>query len=149
MLLETLLPHMLPHCNPHGVRAVPKGCRGKLWQFRGGLFVGVEHALHGVGGEGMSVVGVERKSGASLFEKGKWETAYQFQEVVVNATKFGQDCIKKPVHPTGKCTHETIAHNCVLKQRRGVRFWCEDEYSYSRTDLYVSKNSQPKLLARG
>ncbi len=34
------------------------------------------------------MVGVERKSGASLFEKGKWETAYKFQEVVVNATKF-------------------------------------------------------------
>ena len=50
----------------------------------------------------MSVVGVERKSGASLFEKGKWETAYQFQEVVVNSTKFGQDCIKKPVQSTGK-----------------------------------------------
>jgi hypothetical protein len=56
----------------------------------------------------MSVVGVERKSGASLFEKGKWETAYQFQEVVVNATKFGQDCIKKPVHPTGKWYHSPI-----------------------------------------
>ena len=88
--------------------AVPKGCRGKLWQVRGGLFVGVEHALHGVGGEGMSVVGVERKSGASLFEKGKWETAYQFQEVIVNATKFGQDCIKKPVQPTGKWYHSPI-----------------------------------------
>ena len=56
----------------------------------------------------MSVVGVERKSGASLFEKGKWETAYQFQEVVVNATKFGQDCIKKPVQPTGKWYHSMV-----------------------------------------
>jgi hypothetical protein len=49
----------------------------------------------------MSVVGVERKSGASLFEKWKWETVYQFQEVDGNAPKFGQDCIKKSVQPTG------------------------------------------------
>ncbi len=112
MLMVSLLPDALPHCDPHGVRAVPKGCRGKLWQLLGGLLLVLHERrasfVRSCQRRLMSVVGVKRKRGASLFEKGKWETIYQFQKVVVNAPKFGQDWIEKSVGLTGKWYHGPI-----------------------------------------
>ncbi len=84
---------------------VPKGRDRKLWQIWGGWFASV---LSGKWKMSNDTGWSREKSGASLFEKGKQEAVYQFQTVGKNATKFGQDCIEKPIGPTGICCHTLI-----------------------------------------
>ncbi len=69
---------------------LPKGRSGKLWQIWGVWFASVlcgEWKMSKETGWSREKCWVEwRKSGASLFEKGKWEADYQFQTVGKNAT---------------------------------------------------------------
>ena len=81
---------------------------GKFWEDCCWCCMKKEHALHGVGKEGQCKWLELREKVAPLYLKMENGKLYQFQEVDVNATKFGQDYIKKSVGPTGKWYHSPV-----------------------------------------